>query len=174
MLKPKSDTLSRTRELKGDRIRRDSACGVFQFHERTTYMSIRSGFLFVLAILLVLCRDFGLADESVTTLTPRSVNIRYINDRKQVNYVVDRFRGQLRSSGSNANIISCGLVTEFIEEGIKNVSFGAACAVQDGDSKLTVLMCDDSSAGKFAFGRSGNPTREGVVSFIRRNCPPGG
>jgi len=136
-------------------------------------LSIRSGFLFVLAILPVLCSDFGFAEESATILTPRSIKVRYVNDRKQINYVVDRFTAELRRSGSNANLISCGLVTELIEEGVNDISFGAVCAVQDGDNKLSVLMCGDSLAGKFAIDRSGSLTHESVVGFIRRNCPPG-
>ena|SRR5208283_2077569 len=136
-------------------------------------MSSRSGFVFVLAVLLVSCVAFVSAGEAETTLSQHSFGIRYVTDRKQINYVVDQFRGQLRRLGSNASVIACNHVTELTEEGIKDFSFGAVCTVQNGDNRLTVLMCDDSLAGKFTWGESGSLTREDVVGFIKRNCPPG-
>ena len=136
-------------------------------------MGSRSDFVFVLAILLVFCVGVVSARESVTTFSDHSFGIRYVTDRKQINYVVDQFRGQLRRLGSNASVIACNHVTELTEEGIKDFSFGAVCTVQNGDNRLTVLMCDDSLAGKFTWGESGSLTREDVVGFIKRNCPPG-
>jgi len=135
-------------------------------------MSVRSGF--VLAVLLVFCGSVVSAGESETTLKSRSFIIRYVNDRKQINYVVDQFGSQLRRSGSNARIIACSQVTELAEAGIKGVSFGAVCTVQNGNNILTVLMCDDSQAGKFTWGESGRVSQQGVIQFIRSNCPPGG
>ena len=136
-------------------------------------MSSRSGFVFVLAVLLVSCVAFVSAGEAETTLSQHSFGIRYVTDRKQINYVVDQFRGQLRRLGSNASVIACNHVTELTEEGIKDFSFGAVCTVQNGDNRLTVLMCDDSLAGKFTWGESGSLTREDVLRFIKTNCPPG-
>ena len=136
-------------------------------------MSSRSGFVFVLAVLLVSCVVFVSAGEAETTLSQHSFRIRYVTDRKQINYVVDQFRGQLRRLGSNAGVIACKEVTELTEGGIKDFSFGAVCTVQNGNNRLTVLMCDDSLAGKFTWGESGSLTREDVVRFIKSNCPPG-
>jgi hypothetical protein len=136
-------------------------------------MSSRPCFIFVLAVLLVFCGGVVCAGESETTLSPRSVRIMYVTDRQQINYVVDQFRGQLRRSGSNANVIACNHVTELTEEGVKDFSFGGVCTVQNGNNRSTVLMCDDSSAGKFTWRESGSLTREDVVRFIKRNCPPG-
>ena len=137
-------------------------------------MSSLSGFVFVLAVLLVSCVAVVFAGEAETTLSQHSFGIRYVTDRKQINYVVDQFRGQLRRLGSNAGVIACNNVTELTEGGIKDFSFGAVCTVQNGNNRLTVLMCDDSLAGKFTWGESGSLTREDVVRFIKRNCPPGG
>jgi hypothetical protein len=137
-------------------------------------MSSRSVFIFVLAVLLVSRVAVVSAGEAETTLSQHSFAIRYITDRKQINYVVDQFRGQLQRLGSNASIIACNHVTQLTEEGVKDFSFGAVCTVQNGNNRLTVLMCDDSLAGKFTWGESGSLTREDVVGFIKRNCPPGG
>ena len=137
-------------------------------------MSSRSGFVFVLSVLLVFCGSVVSAGESETTLRSRSFVIRYVTDRKQINYVVDQFGSQLRRLGSHASIIACNHVTELAEVGIKNFSFGAICTAQNGNNRLTVLMCDDSLAGKFTWAESGSLSPEGVVQFIKRNCPPGG
>jgi len=136
-------------------------------------MSGRSVFVFVLAVLLVSCVAVASAGEAETTLSQHSFGIRYVTDRKQINYVVDRFRGQLRRLDSNAGVIACNNVTELTEEGLKDFSFGAVCTVQNGNNRLTVLMCDDSLAEKFTWGESGSLTREDVLRFIKRNCPPG-
>ncbi len=136
-------------------------------------MSSRSGFVLVLAVLLVSCVAVVSAGEAGTTLSQHSFGIRYVTDRKQINYVVDQFRGQLGRLDSNAGVIACNNVTELTEEGIKDFSFGAVCAVQNGNNRLTVLMCDDSLTGKFTWGESGSLTREDVLRFIKRNCPPG-
>jgi len=136
-------------------------------------MSSLSGFVFVLAVLLVSCVAVVFAGEAETTLSQHSFGIRYVTDRKQINYIVDQFRGQLGRLGSNAGVIACNNVTELTEEGIKDFSFGAVCTVQNGNNRLTVLMCDDSLAGKFTWGESGSLTREDVVRFIKSNCPPG-
>jgi hypothetical protein len=136
-------------------------------------MSSRSGFVFVLAVLLVFCVVVVSAGETETTLSQHSFGIRYVTDRKQINYVVDQFKGQLRRLDSNASVIACNNVTELTEEGTKDFSFGAVCTVQNGNNMLTVLMCDDSLAGKFAWGESGSLTREDVLRFIKRNCPLG-
>jgi hypothetical protein len=137
-------------------------------------MSSRSGFVFVLAALLISCVVVVAAGEAETTLSQHSFGIRYVTDRKQINYVVDQFRGQLQRLGSNASVIACNNVTELTEAGVKDFSFGAVCTVQDGNNRLTVLMCDDSLAGKFTWGESGSLLREDVVGFVKRNCPPGG
>jgi hypothetical protein len=136
-------------------------------------MSGRSVFVFVLAVLLVSCVAVASAGEAETTLSQHSFGIRYVTDRKQINYVVDRFRGQLRRLDSNAGVIACNNVTELTEEGLKDFSFGAVCTVQNGNNRLTVLMCDDSLAEKFTWGESASLTREDVLRFIKRNCPPG-
>ena len=136
-------------------------------------MSGRSVFVFVLAVLLVSCVAVASAGEAETTLSQHFFGIRYVTDRKQINYVVDRFRGQLRRLDSNAGVIACNNVTELTEEGLKDFSFGAVCTVQNGNNRLTVLMCDDSLAEKFTWGESGSLTREDVLRFIKRNCPPG-
>jgi hypothetical protein len=136
-------------------------------------MSSLSGFVFVLAVLLVSCVAVVFAGEAETTLSQHSFGIRYVTDRKQINYIVDQFRGQLGRLGSNAGVIACNNVTELTEEGIKDFSFGAVCTVQNGNNRLTVLMCDDSLAGKFTWGESGSLTREDVIRFIKGNCPPG-
>ena len=136
-------------------------------------MSSLSGFVFVLAVLLVFCVAVVFAGEAETTLSQHSFGIRYVTDRKQINYIVDQFRGQLGRLGSNAGVIACNNVTELTEEGIKDFSFGAVCTVQNGNNRLTVLMCDDSLAGKFTWGESGSLTREDVIRFIKGNCPPG-
>jgi|GEM_PF-2097545 hypothetical protein len=137
-------------------------------------MSGRSGFVFLLVALLASCVSVVSAGEAEMTLSQHSFGIRYVTDRKQINYVVDQFRGQLERLGSNAGVIACDNVTELTETGIKDSSFGAVCTVQNGDNRLNVLMCDDSLAGKFTWGESGSLTREDVLRFIKRNCPPGG
>jgi hypothetical protein len=136
-------------------------------------MSNRCSFVFVLAVLLVSCVAVVSAGEAETTLSQHSFEIRYVTDRKQINYVVDQFRGQLRRLDSNASVIACNHVTEVTEEGIKDFSFGAVCTVQNGNNRLTLLMCDDSLAGKFTWGESGSLAQEDVLRFIKRNCPPG-
>jgi hypothetical protein len=136
-------------------------------------MSSRSGFVLVLAVLLVSCVAVVSAGEAQTTLSQHSVGIRYVINRQQINSIVDQFRGQLRSSGSNASVIACNNVAELTVEGVKDFSFGAVCTVENGNNRLTLLMCDDSSAGKFTWGEAGSLTREDVVRFIKRNCPPG-
>ena len=136
-------------------------------------MSNRSGFVFVLAVLLAFCGGVVCADESETTLSPHSVTIRYVMNRKQINYVLEQFRGQLRRLGSDVSVVSCDHVIELTEEGVKDFSFGAVCTVQNDNNRLNVLMCDNSLAGKFTWGRSRSLTREDVVRFIKRNCPPG-
>ncbi len=137
-------------------------------------MSSRCGFVFVLAVLLVSCLAFVSAGEAETPFSDHSFAIRYVTDQKQINYVVDQFRGQLRRFGSNASVIACSNVTQLTEQGIaKDFSFGAVCNVQNGNDRLTVLMCDDSLAAKFNWGESGSLTRDDVVRFIKRNCPPG-
>ena len=136
-------------------------------------MSSRSGFVLVLAVLLVSCMAVVSAVEAETILSQHSVGIRYVINRQQINSIVDQFRGQLQRSGSNASVISCNNVAELNEEGVKDFSFGAVCTVQNGNNRLTVLMCDDSLAGKFTWGESGSQTRQDVVRFIKSNCPPG-
>ncbi len=137
-------------------------------------MGSRSGFVFVLTVLLVSFVAAVSDGEAQTTFSQHSFGIRYVTDRKQITYIVDQFRGQLRRLDSNAGVIACNNVTELTEEGIKGFSFGAACTVQNRDNRLTVIMCDDSLAGKFTWGESDSLTREDVVRFIKRNCPPGG
>ncbi len=137
-------------------------------------MSSRSGFVFLLAVLLASCAAVVSAGEAEMTLSQHSFGIRYVTDRKQINYVVDQFRGQLGRLGSNAGVIACNNVTELTETGIKDSSFGAVCTVQNGDNRLTVLVCGDSLAGKFTWEESGSLTRGDVLRFIKRNCPPGG
>ena len=135
-------------------------------------MSSRSGFVFVLALVLVFCRGVVSADEPVPTLNQHSVRIQYVIDQKQIKYVVDRFRSQLQRLGSNAGVIGCNHVTVLSEAGAKDFSFGAVCTVQDGNNRFTLLMCDDSLAGKFTWGESAGLTSEDVIHFIKRNCPP--
>lgn len=137
-------------------------------------MRSRSGSVFVLAVLLISCVAVVSAGEAQTTLSQHSFGIRYVNDLKQINHVVNQFRGQLRRLDSNASVIACSNVTELTEEGIKGFSFGAVCTVQNGNNRLNVLMCDNSLVGKFTWGESGSLTREDVIRFIKRNCPPGG
>lgn len=132
----------------------------------------RSGLVLILAILLVFCERAGLADEPVTILMPHSVQIKYVTDRRQINHVVAQFKDQLLRSGSNASIVGCGNVTALIEQGVTDISFGAVCTVQDGNNRFTVLMCDDTQVRKFTYGGSGSQTREDVVRFIKKNCPP--
>src|SRR5208337_5301243 len=106
-------------------------------------MSSRSDFVFVLAVLLISCVAVVSAGEAETTLSQHSFRIRYVTNRQQINYIVDQFRGQLGHLGSNARVIACNNVTELTEEGIKDISFGAVCTVQNENNRLTVLMCDD-------------------------------
>ena len=136
-------------------------------------MSGRSGLGFVLAVLLVFCVVVVSAGKAETTLSQHSFGITYVTNQQQINYIVDQFRGQLRHLDSNAKVIACNNVTELTEGGIKDFSFGAVCTVENGNSRLTVLMCDDSLAGKFSWGESGSLMREDVVRFIKRNCLPG-
>jgi hypothetical protein len=143
-------------------------------NKRRAILDRRFVFISLLAILPAFCGGMVSAQESGVTLNPHSIRIRYLTDKKQVNYVVDQFRNQLRRTGSSAGIIACIHVTEVAEEGIKNSSFGAVCTVQNGNDRLTVLMCGDSLGGKFSWEESGDLSAENVARFIRRNCPCGG
>jgi len=132
----------------------------------------RCGFIFVLAILLLFCLGVGFAARSETILSPRTVKIKYVTDRKEINYVVDQFRSRLRLLNPNVGIIACDHMTEVIEEGIKDISFGAVCTVQNGNDRLTVLMCGDSLGASFTWEPSGSLKRESVINFIKSNCSP--
>jgi predicted transcriptional regulator len=136
-------------------------------------MSRRSGFVFVLAVMLFSCVAVVSTGEAQTALSQHSYRIWYVTDVKQIDYVVDQFRGEIRRSGSNANVVECNNVAKLTEEGIKDFSFGAVCTVQNGNNRSTVLMCDDSLAGKFTWAESGSLTRDDVVHFIKKNCLPG-
>ena len=134
-------------------------------------MSSRCGF--VLAVLLVFLAGVVSTGEPEPIPNLRSFRITYVTNRSQVNYIVEQFRSELRRLDLNAGVIACHDVIQLIEEGVKNFSFGAVCTIQKGNDKSAVLMCDVSQHTKFTFGGPGSLTRDGVVSFTKKNCPPG-
>ena len=145
--------------------------GFFTYFERMAGMGVR--LVLVFAVLMAFFAGVAFAVESDLNPRIRSFGIRYVTDRQQMSTIVDQFRDKLRNLDSNAGLIGCRDEVELTESGVKNVSFGAVCTIQKGNDKFTLLTCADSSAGELKFGESGDLSRQGIVAFMKKNCPPG-
>ena len=129
-------------------------------------MSIRPGFVPVLAILLVLV---GSACKSQSIVSHTFI-IHYVVAQKQVDYIVGIFRNRLLLQDPQAEIIGCNNVTRISRDGAKDFSVGAVCGVRSGDNRFTLLVCENSRFGGFTETESEASTREEVIQFTEGNC----
>jgi hypothetical protein len=123
------------------------------------------------------------APMEVTVASPPAVaTVREITDAAHLNDIRAAFQGALDRLGANGKLIDCGHAVEVdsIREAGWNVvgghdrSYGASCTLEVGTRTLSLLMCNDTTVGKFTMTSSGSASREWLVHFIRENCPPGG
>ncbi|MDR3554801.1 MAG: hypothetical protein P4L55_08605 [Syntrophobacteraceae bacterium] len=127
----------------------------------------------ILALLLILGGG-GVSTCKAQYVVSRTYIIRYVIDPKQIDYVVNLFKNSLSIEEPTAGIIGCKLVTRVAQGGGKDFAIGAACAVQSGENRFSVLMCEDSRFGRLVRAPSRAPARGEVIQFIEDNCLPAG
>lgn len=89
--------------------------------------------------------------------------------------IVFALQNDLARIGFDAKIVECGPIIEYVEQMSSghDSSFGAVCRVKSEHGVASLMMCDDWMVGKFTLApRSGD--RDGLDSFVAKNCPPGG
>jgi hypothetical protein len=88
----------------------------------------------------------------------------------------DLRKSRHRGSGAEPGVKSCRRVISYVQPSPsgKDSSWGAICTLAGRSSDHEVMACDDRFVGKFTMQEALSPTREALVEFTRRNCPPGG
>jgi hypothetical protein len=134
-------------------------------------MSNRWGFIAVLAVLLV-C-PAGLVSTGYSQfIISHTYMIHYVIDPKQVDYVVDVFKNQWHTQDPDSVIIGCNKVARITRDSAKDFGVGAACGVQRGNNRFSLLVCENSRFGGLVFAESQATAQEQVVRFIEGNCLP--
>jgi hypothetical protein len=113
-------------------------------------------------------------NTETTTLQPGVLEVTSAN---QIDDIIHDFQHELTRLGSSSTITACDHVIRLPGEAPEGheYSFGADCTLSAvGKQTLHLFMCNDTMVGKFTLGLSGSATRNWIVSFTRKNCPPGG
>jgi hypothetical protein len=127
----------------------------------------------VLALLLILQSGIVSTCKSEYVVS-RTYIISYVIDPHQIDYVVNLFKKSLSIEEPTAGIIGCKQVTRVAQGEGKDFALGAACAVQRGEDRFLVLMCEDSRFGRLVRAPSRASARDEVIQFIEGNCLPAG
>jgi hypothetical protein len=132
------------------------------------------------SILIPFCFCFltfteAFAQTSHSGPAPVPSRVQDVVDKAQVAEIIHSFQLELNRIGFTGQITGCDhVINVFYPIGGHDSSYAAYCSIRSGDKRLSYWMCNDWMIGKFTFGGSEAITRDGGVSFVIKNCSPGG